>query len=112
MKSLKFIIAIAALLTVCVSCSKENEYDIYASITGKVLDKETAEPLENATVSLTKSGMNYNTHSDGTFEFTDLDAGDYTIYAQKNGYGTSFVNVNALAGKRTEGVIIKLEKSK
>ena len=110
MKIGKFIIAIAALLTLCVSCSKENEYDIYATITGKVLDYENAEPLENATVTLTPSSNNYTTTSDGTFKFTNLEAVRYTITVQKSGYATDRVSVNALAGETVEQ-IIKLRKA-
>ena len=74
------------LLLAFVSSCTEYDYDIYATITGKVLDADTMQPIENVNVYITPTSNNYMTLSDGCFEFAELDAAQYTITVQKSGY--------------------------
>lgn len=92
-----------------VSSCTEYDYDIYATIKGKVLDAETMQPIENVNVYLTPSSNSCMTLNDGCFEFADLDAAQYTITVQKSGYSTNRKSVNALAGETTD-VTITMEK--
>ena len=105
MKSLKYIIAIAALLTLYVSCSKENEYDIFSTITGKVVDAQTNQPIEGVNVYLTPTSNNCMTGADGSFTFTELEERQYTITAQKNGYSTNRVSVTTISGGTVDKTI-------
>lgn len=95
------------LVFIC-SCTEYN-YDIYATITGKVLDADTMQPVENVNVYLTPTSNNYMTLSDGCFEFAELDAAQYTITVQKSGYSTNRKSVNAIAVETTD-VTITMEK--
>ena len=97
------------LLLAFVSSCTEYDYDIYATITGKVLDADTMQPIENVNVYITPTSNNYMTLSDGCFEFAELDAAQYTITVQKSGYSTNRKSVNALAGETTD-VTITMEK--
>ncbi len=59
------------------------------SITGKVLDKETSEPVIFATVALYKDGVlikGAESDFDGIYFFDNLSFGDYTIEADYVGY--------------------------
>lgn len=102
-----FVAVILPLVFIC-SCT-EYDYDIYAAITGKVLDADTMQPIENVNVYLSPSGNNYMTLSDGCFEFAELDAAQYTITVQKSGYSSNRKSVNAIAGETTD-VTITMEK--
>lgn len=58
------------------------------TITGTVIDRETEEPIPYAYVYLEGANKTQTSHSDGTFEFKNVSAGEYTITAQRIGYGT------------------------
>lgn len=58
----------------CSSCSENDEYEIYATIYGKVTDYETGAPLENASVVLSPTSLTVQTDYDGNFTFSNLDA--------------------------------------
>lgn len=65
------------------SSSSPNEEDTY-QVKGRILDNSTKNPIKNIVVSLSKvndSSVNFksNTKDDGTFSFTDIDEGNYTL---------------------------------
>lgn len=59
-----------------------------SSISGRILD-EDGEPITGVTVRLSPSGQTVVTGSDGTYEFTELSPGDYTIAPSKSGFDFS-----------------------
>lgn len=79
-------------------CDKQ-EYDIFSTIAGYVSDVESGEPLQSVTVTISPTGKSVLTGADGMFEFDDMDAQQYTVTAQKNGYITNRTRVTALAGE-------------
>ncbi|MCR5191937.1 MAG: carboxypeptidase-like regulatory domain-containing protein [Bacteroidales bacterium] len=87
-----------ALFTITTSCTK-TEYDIYSNISGTVIDVDNGEPIAHATVTLSPSGINTYTGSDGQFDFTEIDAQQYTITVQKTGYETNRKTITAPAGE-------------
>lgn len=93
-KTFLFIIALIAVVTSCEPVT----YDTFCTISGTVIDLETGDPVQQATVTITPIGYNTYTGSDGSFEFLDLDAGRYTIMVQKTGYVTNRKEVTAIAG--------------
>lgn len=95
---------IATSLLVFTSCKKE-EYNLYTTLAGAVLDASNGEPLAAVTVTVSPSGKSYVTGSNGTFEFIDMDAQQYTISAQKTGYATNRVKVTGVAGETVEATI-------
>ena len=80
-------------------------YDVFATVCGTVVDRETMEPIEGVSVILSPSAKNQVTGADGRFEFAELDAVQYTITVQKAGYSTNRKLVNAIAGETTETTI-------
>ena len=103
------LLASLILLFATASCSKKKEYNIYCTITGTVIDYETSQAIQGATVTLSPSGMNAHTGDNGYFEFNDLYENQYTISAQKSGYITNRVTVTTVAGG-TINEIIELQK--
>lgn len=84
----------------CTGCSDDDE--IAASLYGVISDYRTGEPLENASVVLSPSGVTKQTGVDGTYCFEHLDAQQYVLTAQKTGYQTSRKSVMAVRGERIE----------
>jgi hypothetical protein len=50
--------------------------------------------LDSAIVHLVPSGISFRTDIDGYYEFTNLLAGDYTIFCTKNGFSSDSIEVN------------------
>ena len=80
-------------------------YEVFATVSGTVVDATTMEPIEGVSVILSPSGKNTVTTADGRFEFAELDAMQYTITVQKSGYSTNRKLVNAIAGGTTDVTI-------
>jgi len=96
----KFITTIVILLSFY-ACT-ENLTESTGSIYGTVVDKSTGEQIPVASISLNPSGKTTVTGSDGTFEFNDIDTGEYTISAKKEGYNPGENTVMVVAGKNSE----------
>lgn len=80
------------------SC-QEAGYDFYSAIAGAVYDSSTGEPLENASIVLNPTNMTLQTGQDGSFIFDSLDAGQYTLSVQKEGYRVDRKTVTAISGE-------------
>lgn len=85
-------------------CAKE-EHSIYATLYGAVTDSETVQPISGATVTLSPGGKTQTTGANGSYEFADLDAQQYTLTVQKTGYQTNRKTVTAVAAEKTEANI-------
>jgi hypothetical protein len=100
----KAIFTIAAAL--CMMACGDDTVNIYATLHGVVTDSETAEPVSGASIVLSPGGKTKPpTGTDGRYEFTDLDAQQYTITVQKTGYQTNYKTVTAVSGESTEANI-------
>ena len=93
-KALLLIIALIALATSCEPVT----YETFCNITGTVVDLDSGDPIQQATVTLSPSGYNTYTGSDGYFEFLDLEERQYTVTVQKTGYVTNRKTVTTVAG--------------
>ncbi len=70
------------------------------TISGIVMDASGGtEPLAGVNVSIPVLGESTTTGSAGTFTFTDVEAGNYTLLFTKAGYGTEQKNTSVVAGK-------------
>ncbi len=110
MKKLLFsLFAISALCLGFVSCDETLEEP--GSIYGVVTDKATGEPIRSAGVELSPTGMKTVTGSEGQFEFTQLEPGQYTLLITKTGYtdyASSTIEVTAGATAKTDVQIEQL----
>ena len=86
-------------------------YEVFATVSGTVVDATTMEPIEGVSVQLSPSSKNMLTGANGRFEFVEVDAMQYTITVQKSGYSTNRKLVNAIAGETTD-VSITMEVKK
>lgn len=106
MKSIFRLLAGAILSVLLLSaCGDDYVLDVYGSISGKVTDVVTGEPLPAAQVTLVPGANTIQTTSDGTFSFTGLEEGQYTVSVQKAGYQPNRKNVTVVSGETTEVVV-------
>lgn len=84
------------------SCTKD-EVETTGTIYGIVNDADTGEPLQGASVSLKPSGKTTNTGSDGSYEFQNMEPGQYTIQILKAGYKTNTKPITVVAGEKAIG---------
>lgn len=88
-------------------CSNPN-YDIYSTIRGKVIDYVTGDPLSNVSIVLSPSNTTKTTNSDGSYNFENLDAGQFTLSFQKSGYYPDKKTITAISGEIMEvNVLLK-----
>ena len=84
------------------SCAKD-EVNPFGNIYGVVVNSNTSEPIQGARVTLTPTGKSTVTGNDGSYEFVDLEAGQYKVTIQANGYTSTLKNVTVVAGERAIG---------
>ncbi len=104
----KTILWLLGLFIAClcaVSCGGKDVIDIYGKISGKVTDVSTGETLSAAQVTLIPGANTIQTSSDGTFAFSGLEEGQYTVSVQKEGYQANRKNVTVVSGETTEVVV-------
>lgn len=80
-------------------CGSSYQYNIFGSISGVITDAADGNPLENVSVTLIPGANSVLTGSDGRYEFTNLEEGQYTISAQKNGYQANRKNITVVSGE-------------
>ena len=101
MKSIFKLLSLALLVTILslTSCTEEPE-ESTGSITGYVTESGTGtEPISGVTVSILANGRSTTTGSDGTFSFTAMQPGQYSLQFSKTGYNTNTRTVNVVAGQ-------------
>ena len=106
MKSIfRFLAGILLPMMLLGSCKSDYTLDIYGAISGKVTDVSSGAPLPAAQVTLIPSSKTVQTTDDGTFSFTGLEEGQYTVSVQKDGYQANRKNVTVVSGETTELVV-------
>ncbi len=91
-------LAFLVLMLLSSSCA-EDSVDLGSSIRGVVKDREDYHLIENCLVTLSPGGLTKTTSAAGTFEFNDLEAGEYTLVFSKIGYLDYTQNLKTVAGK-------------
>ena len=67
-----------------------------SKITGTVVDANSKQPLNGATVRLQPAGLETSTFTNGGFEFINVSAGDYVLTVDYYGYVSQISNVSVL----------------
>lgn len=96
-------LAVASFL----SCSKDvMEPELFGDIEGMVIDSITEEGVPNVGITTAPASDAILTNSDGSFSFTGLPTGNYTIQARKNGFVNNSVSVSVRDGKTSVARIL------
>lgn len=82
------------------SCAKEVSV---GSIQGIVTNASNNEPIQGVNISLSPTGLSAVTGSDGRYEFTNLQAGQYTVQGMKTGFASNTKNISIVAGYISSG---------
>lgn len=90
------------VFVLCFSGCDENEFDIFSTLHGVVVDDLSGECIPNATITLSPGGKTQTSGTDGRYEFQNIDAQQYTVTVQKPGYSTNRKIVNVVSGEATE----------
>lgn len=102
MKRLLYFILIVILFPACTERMVETTGSVY----GTVQDAKTGNPLNNCNVLLNPLGRSTTTGSDGSFHFTNIEGGEYTIQANKIGYATNSKNITVVPGDKSRADIL------
>ena len=73
--------------------------DTAATLTGSITDAETGEPLAGANIYMASNGRGTTSASDGTYQFTGLSVGQYTVVYSFTGYGNVEISFPLVAGE-------------
>lgn len=65
----------------------------YGDLSGVVTRNDTGEPLEGAVVSIVEISRSTTTGADGSYEFTGVPSGDYTVTAESDGFNEAEASV-------------------
>ena len=77
------------------------EPERFGTVQGRVLDRETSEPVAGASVTTSPATGAFITGDDGTFSVGDVLTGSYTISANRRGYAPNTVTVGVREGQTT-----------
>lgn len=104
-------ILLSYILPVCIMCSCSEEPEISTgTIIGTVNSSDNGtEALSGVSVTIKETGTSSSTGTDGSFKFSNLKPGAYTLSFVKSGYTSDSRNVSVVAGKESR-VDIQLEK--
>ena len=69
------------------------------SITGIVKDTDNGQLIANCNITISPGGLSKTSSSQGRYEFSDLEPGEYTMTFAKSGYETASTYVTVTAGK-------------
>lgn len=102
---------ILLLLFFIISCSEEKiAFTGKGQITGRVIKKDSFDPIANAKVTINATNNSVFTDENGVYEFTDIPEGDYSLEAAKEEYVNGFEPVTVTA-EQTVNIIIELQRS-
>lgn len=102
MKKIFSLAFLSLVLILGISSCAENEFEIFSTLYGVVVDDATGECIPSATITLSPGGKTKTSGADGRYEFQNIDARQYTVTVQKPGYSTNRKTVNVVSGEATE----------
>ncbi|TQD38898.1 carboxypeptidase regulatory-like domain-containing protein [Haloflavibacter putidus] len=110
MKTKYYYIFCIFLVFVIYGCNEDTlDLELTGSVTGKVLDEETGEPIENVKISTNPASTTTITDENGEFSLLGVLIDNYSVQAELDGYRTGFEPVNVVEDGVAQ-VVINLER--
>ncbi len=108
MKKLLLSIIPTLVLAVFAACNSEPETPEVqmGSIYGVVTNSKTNNPIQGVSVTLSPSNLTTITGYDGHYEFVDVEAGQYKIFCQADGYSPNYQPITVKAGAASTADIL------
>lgn len=104
-------IANVLFLLFLISCSEEKiGGSEYGTVTGKVVNADTFEPIANAKILSSPTTSTVFTDAEGKFTILNVKVGEYSFQAQKDAFVAKFESVSVTA-KNTSEVVFELKKA-
>lgn len=91
------------MMTVCLlltGCSQD-EISVYGGIYGTIRDAVTGAPIYNAEITLSPGNRTTVSGNDGSYEYQNMDAGQYSLSVDAAGYQYNSRTVSVVAGEST-----------
>jgi Tol biopolymer transport system component len=105
----KYIILAVLVVAFFTNCSETTvDFIQYGTIKGRVVKSKSFEPIENAKVTINPTNNAVFTDVDGYFIMPDVEVGDYSVGASKEGYLANFQPATAIADKEVN-VIFEMD---
>ncbi len=98
---------IFGLLLLFVGCEDASDEISFGKLQGWVMDNKTNEPIAQAVISTNPASQSIMTDSEGRFELSGLEAGEYVVTAKRYGYSNGIEKIN-IRGDKTSQLIIQL----
>lgn len=95
--------AIVVAMAFFTTCKEDDPIETKGGITGRVSEEGSTKPVAAAEVTVSGNSQNYKTGSNGKYEITNLEEGNYTVTANKAGYVTNSKQFTVKAGQITNG---------
>ena len=105
-----FSLLLFASCLVISSCAKDI-VDLTGSLSGTIKDYDTGQLISNCRVSLSPTGQSQTSSSDGSFLFSSLEPGDYSLTFVKSGYSDETTTATIMAGKDVTVSVLMKAKS-
>ena len=93
----------AMILGMMNSCSMFSDDKEYGSLQGIVSDANTNEPIQGVNITLSPTGYSAVTGSDGRYEISYIDPGQYTVQGVKSGYESNTKRIEVIANNMAWG---------
>ena len=90
-------LAILSFISLAIGCSSD-ETPSFGSVYGIITNAKTNEPIRGAEVVLAPGNLSSITGTDGRYEFTDLESGQYKLQVRASGYTTNSRQITVMAG--------------
>ena len=97
MRKILFTLLAGALLAGC----SEDEVPVFGGIYGTIRDAESGLPVYNAEITLSPGNRTTVSGSDGSYEYRNLDAGQYSLSVTATGYRYNSRTVSVVPGDNT-----------
>lgn len=107
MKEKISLLSVICTSVILFSCAKDI-VDLTGSVSGTIKDFNSGQLISNCKVSLSPTGQSQTSSAEGSFRFSDLEPGDYTLTFVKSGYSDETATATIVAGKDlTVSVLMK-----
>ncbi len=94
---------VIACFTLLIGCSEDTiDVVMYGTLKGKVIDKESGEPLDNAKITTNPASTTVFTDSSGNFTIQKVAVDDYSVQAELAGYVSGFEAVSVSENNTSE----------
>lgn len=98
-KTMRLFSLFLSVLFITTACNKEEEYNLFGGVYGKISSAETKAAISGAQVMLSPGNITAVTGRDGSYEFAELEPGQYRLLVNASGYAENSRQVSVVSGE-------------